>query len=158
MESYSEYDGDLANWYNSNVDQAFMKCRGELLAILREESSLMEIVKLIGSDVLPDYQKLIMEIAKVIRVGFLQQNAYHKDDTYVPLEKQFLMMKTILNLNEKAKTVTDAGIPLARLTETGIFEKLLKMKSDIGNDDTAAFDRLNEEIDEAVAVAGRSKH
>ena len=97
MESYSEYDGDLANWYNSNVDQAFMKCRGELLAILREESSLMEIVKLIGSDVLPDYQKLIMEIAKVIRVGFLQQNAYHKDDTYVPLEKQFLMMKTILN-------------------------------------------------------------
>ena len=68
------------------------------------------------------------------------------------------MMKTILNLNEKAKTVTDAGIPLARLTETGIFEKLLKMKSDIGNDDTAAFDRLNEEIDEAVAVAGRSKH
>ena len=67
-----------------------------------------------------------MEIAKVIRVGFLQQNAYHKDDTYVPLEKQFLMMKTILNLNEKAKTVTDAGIPLARLTETGIFESCSK--------------------------------
>ena len=157
MESYSEYDGDLSNWYNTNVDPLFMKYRGEILAILREESSLMEIVKLIGSDVLPDYQKLIMEIAKVIRVGFLQQNAYHKDDTYVPLEKQFLMMKTILKLNEKAKTVTDAGIPLARLTETGIFEKLLKMKSDIGNNDTAAFDRLNKEIDETVAAVNRSK-
>ncbi len=157
MESYSEYDGDLSNWYNTNVDPLFMKYRGEILAILREESSLMEIVKLIGSDVLPDYQKLIMEIAKVVRVGFLQQNAYHKDDTYVPLEKQFLMMKTILKLNEKAKTVTDAGIPLARLTETGIFEKLLKMKSDIGNNDTAAFDRLNKEIDETVAAVNRSK-
>ena len=157
MESYSEYDGDLSNWYNTNVDPLFMKYRGAILAILREESSLMEIVKLIGSDVLPDYQKLIMEIAKVIRVGFLQQNAYHKDDTYVPLEKQFLMMKTILKLNEKAKTVTDAGIPLARLTETGIFEKLLKMKSDIGNNDTAAFDRLNKEIDETVAAVNRSK-
>ena len=157
MESYSEYDGDLSNWYNTNVDPLFMKYRGEILAILREESSLIEIVKLIGSDVLPDYQKLIMEIAKVIRVGFLQQNAYHKDDTYVPLEKQFLMMKTILKLNEKAKTVTDAGIPLARLTETGIFEKLLKMKSDIGNNDTAAFDRLNKEIDETVAAVNRSK-
>ena len=67
------------------------------------------------------------------------------------------MMKTILKLNEKAKTVTDAGIPLARLTETGIFEKLLKMKNDIGNNDTAAFDRLNKEIDETVAAVNRSK-
>lgn len=156
MDSYSEYGGDLANWYNTNVDPLFMEYRAKILSILREENSLMEIVKLIGSDVLPDYQKLIMEIARVIRIGFLQQNAYHKDDTYVPLEKQFLMMKTILNLNEKAKTVTDAGIPLARLTETGIFEKLLKMKSDIPNGDTVAFDKLNDEIDQAVAIASRS--
>ena len=67
--------------------------RQEISTLLVEENNLMEIVKLIGADVLPDDQKLIIETARVIRVGFLQQNAFHKDDTYVPLEKQLLMMK-----------------------------------------------------------------
>lgn len=82
-DSYSEYLGDLANWYNNNVGNDFMSCRNEICSLLAEETSLMEIVKLIGSDVLPDDQKLIIEIARVIRVGFLQQNAFHKDDTFV---------------------------------------------------------------------------
>ena len=68
------------------------------MALLMQESSLMEIVKLIGADVLPDDQKLVLEIAKVIRLGFLQQNAFHKDDTSVPLIKQFKMMEVILYL------------------------------------------------------------
>lgn len=71
------------------------------MAILNQESSLMEIVKLIGSDVLPDDQKLTLEIARVIRLGFLQQNAFHAEDTCVPMEKQFKMMETILYLYEK---------------------------------------------------------
>ncbi|MGN0556783.1 MAG: V-type ATP synthase subunit A, partial [Acutalibacteraceae bacterium] len=96
ISSYSEYDGDLARYYDENVNPGFMQARTELIAILREESSLMEIVKLIGADVLPDDQKLIIEIARVIRVGFLQQNAFHKDDTSVPLIKQYKMMSTIL--------------------------------------------------------------
>ena len=87
IQSYSEYDATLSRWYEQNVDPNFMRYRSEIMVLLREESSLMEIVKLIGSDVLPDDQKLVIEIAKVIRVGFLQQNAYHADDTYVPLSK-----------------------------------------------------------------------
>ncbi len=157
MESYSEYDSELSSWYNDNVNPLFMRCRAEILSILREESSLMEIVKLIGSDVLPDYQKLIMEIAKVIRVGFLQQNAYHKDDTYVPLEKQYLMMKTILHLNSKAKAVTDANIPLNKLIQTGIFDRLTKMKSEIPNNDTQKFDDIEKEIDKTISEVLRSQ-
>ena len=76
----------------------------------------MEIVKLIGSDVLPDDQKLVIETARVIRVGFLQQNAFHADDTYVPLEKQKLMMKTILHLHAKAKDIVTQNIPLSKIT------------------------------------------
>ncbi len=102
-DSYSEYESDLSDYYNENVDPAFMKYRRTFINILREESQLMEIVKLIGADVLPDDQRLTIEIARVIRVGFLQQNAYHADDTYVPLKKQFLMMKTILHLYDSAK-------------------------------------------------------
>ena len=82
------------------------------MSILTQESSLMEIVKLIGArDVLPDDQKLILEIAKVIRVGFLQQNAFHKDDTSVPLIKQFKMMEVILYLYKKARALISMGCP-----------------------------------------------
>ncbi len=150
MESYSEYDTALSHWYNTNVDSSFMRCRGELMSILREESSLMEIVKLIGADVLPDHQKLTLEIARVIRVGFLQQDAYSKQDTYAPLQKQFRMMKTILYLYQAAQSVTQAEIPLSRLLETGIFEKLIAMKNDIVGDKTAPFDALEQEIDRTV--------
>jgi len=84
----------------------------------------MEIVKLIGADVLPDYQKLILEVAKVIRVGFLQQNAFHKDDTYVPMEKQFKMMEVILYLYKKAKNLVDFGVPVNFIRETGLFDSI----------------------------------
>ena len=88
MTSYTEYLDDLSDWYNKNVGVDFLKNRNEMIKILNQESELMEIVKLIGSDVLPENQKLILEIAKVIRLGFVQQNAYHDFDTYVPFKKQ----------------------------------------------------------------------
>ena len=80
-----------------------MQCRERIAGLLLQETSLMEIVKLIGSDVLPDDQKLIIEIARVIRVGFLQQNFFHDQDTYVSLEKQLKMMRVILHLYEKSR-------------------------------------------------------
>ena len=95
LTSYTEYLGDLENWYGANVGADFIPSRNELLHILTTESRLNEIVKLIGSDVLPDDQKLILEIARVIRLGFLQQNAFHAEDTFVPMEKQLEMMKNI---------------------------------------------------------------
>ena len=93
----------------------------------------MEIVKLIGSDVLPDDQKLVIETARVIRVGFLQQNAFHADDTFVPLEKQKRMMEMILYLYHKATQLIAAAVPISSILETGLFDKLVKMKYDILN-------------------------
>ena len=86
------------------------------MALLNQESSLLEIVKLIGSDVLPDDQKLILEIARVIRLGFLQQNAFHKDDTCVSMEKQFKMMDTILYLYKQARALVTMGHPMSHFT------------------------------------------
>ena len=110
----------------------------------------MEIVKLIGSDVLPDDQKLVIETARVIRVGFLQQNAFHADDTYVPLEKQKLMMKTILHLHEKSKEIVAKEIPLSKILKLGLFDKLTKMKYDIPNSRLEMFDEYIAEIDEKI--------
>ena len=152
MDSYSEYFNDLDPWFRENLGEDFIEYRNRISAHLQEESSLMEIVKLIGSDVLPDDQKLVIETARVIRVGFLQQNAFHADDTYVPLEKQKLMMKTILHLHAKAKDIVAQNIPLSKILNLGLFDKLTKMKYDIPNSKPEMFDDYIKEIDEKLAA------
>ena len=152
MDSYREYFNDLYPWFRENLGEDFIEYRNRISALLQEESSLMEIVKLIGSDVLPDDQKLVIETARVIRVGFLQQNAFHADDTYVPLEKQKLMMKTILHLHAKAKDIVAQNIPLSKILNLGLFDKLTKMKYDIPNSKPEMFDDYIKEIDEKLAA------
>nr|WP_317413307.1 V-type ATP synthase subunit A [uncultured Solibaculum sp.] len=151
MTSYSEYINDLTPWYQEHVGKDFMKCRAQINSLLQEENQLMEIVKLIGADVLPDDQKLIIETAKVIRVGFLQQNAYHKDDTYVPMEKQMKMMQVILHLYSRARHLVNASVPISRVIETGLFDKLTRMKYDIPNDEVSKLDDYIQEIDDTIA-------
>lgn len=148
MTSYSEYVEDLAPYYGENVGPDFMDLRQKLSTLLIEESNLMEIVKLIGADVLPDDQKLVIETARVIRVGFLQQNAFHKDDTFVPLEKQMLMMKIIISLYERANEAVKNGILFSSILKTGIFDKLIKIKYDIPNDKPEMFEAYEREIEE----------
>lgn len=150
-ESYSEYVGDLSKWYNKNISPKFLLNRQEIKILLAEENKLMEIVKLIGSDVLPDDQKLVIEISKVIRVGFLQQNAFHVDDTYVPLTKQMKMMDVILYLNKKSKEYVMTGKSLNMLLGTGIFEKVTKMKYDVSNEKYEQLDDYFNLIDTAIA-------
>ena len=147
LTSYSEYVNDLSSWYIDNVDKNFVSDRNRLMALLTQESSLMEIVKLIGADVLPDDQKLVLEIAKVIRVGFLQQNAFHKDDTSVPLTKQFKMMETILYLYKKSKALITMGMPMSVLKEDKIFDKIISIKYDVPNDRLDMFDDYKKQID-----------
>lgn len=145
--SYSEYDEDLKKFYDHEVGEDFLDIKQKISALLAEESKLMEIVKLIGADVLPDDQKLVIEISKVIRVGFLQQNAFHKDDAYVTLEKQKQMMKIIIYFYENASKLISRNIPFSVLAESGIFTKLSRIKYDIPNDDLGKFDTYYDEID-----------
>ncbi len=147
LTSYSEYLEDLAPWYADNVGSDFVDYRNQIVALLNQESSLMEIVKLIGSDVLPDDQKLILEIARVIRLGFLQQNAFHKEDTCVPLEKQMKMMETILYLYQKCRALVSMGMPMSILKEDSIFEKVIAIKYDVENDALYKFNDYKKAID-----------
>jgi len=137
--SYSEYFVDLKDWYEINFGAGFTKMRQQVIDILNKESSLMEIVKLIGSDVLPDDQKLVIETAKVIRQGYLQQNAFHKTDTYMAPDKQMIMLEVILYLNEEAKKLTAKNIPLNQLVATGVFSALYRMKFDLGDGQTKEY-------------------
>ncbi len=146
LNSYSEYMNELEDWYKENVTEEFIDVRREMLALLQEESSLMEIVKLIGADILPEEQKLILEISKLLRLGFLQQNAFHEIDTYVPLIKQFKMMDIIIELYRTSKKLVEKGIPVSQLRKTGIFDELVKMKYTIDNEHFEPFDEFKERI------------
>ena len=151
MESYSEYVRELSPWYRANVDRRFVEDRSKITAILSTEDKLMETVRLIGSDVLPDDQKLTLEIARVIRQGFLQQNAFHEEDRNVPLKKQFLMMETILYLYARAKELIAAGHPMSVLKREAVFEKIIAIKYDVPNAKPELFDDYRKMIDDFCA-------
>lgn len=148
LSSYSGYIDALAAWYNKNVAEDMMDLRSKMLEILYEENRLLEIVKLVGEDVLPDDQRLILEISRVLRVGFLQQSAFHKEDTYVPMSKQYLMLKTIDVLYSKGYSSVKKGIPISKVKNDEIYDRVIKMKYDIPNDDPKPFDELIKSIND----------
>ncbi|MDD6484380.1 MAG: V-type ATP synthase subunit A [Clostridiales bacterium] len=157
LSSYSEYVDELTDWYSANVSKDFMDKRTRIMAILQEESSLLEIVKLIGADVLPDSQKATLEVARAIRLGFLQQNAFHADDTYVPLAKQNRMMDVILTLDRRMKQMVDKGIVLSKVAKTGVVEEVIRMKYSISNDNfeepiKALTEKINDSFDKLIAA------
>ncbi|HNX16353.1 MAG TPA: V-type ATP synthase subunit A [Bacilli bacterium] len=149
--SYSEYLNDLTPWYNKHYGPRFMKDRTRIRTLLAQEDKLMEIVRLIGNDVLPDDQKLVLEIGRVIRQGFLQQSAFHEEDTYVPLRKQQAMIEAILLLYDETDKAISQGKPLSLVLKTGLFEEVTKMKYQIKNDEIKSFDRLKERIVSAIS-------
>ena len=146
LTSYSGYVSMLAPWLEKHVAEDMMELRGFAMRILQEESKLQEIVKLVGEDVLPDDQRLTLEIAKVIKVGYLQQNAFHQVDTYVPLKKQYRMLKVIEQLYRSAEEAVKAGIPISKVRNENLFNEIVRMKYSIPNDFTDEFDRLEKRI------------
>ena len=156
LNSYSEYINELKPWFDAHVTPDFMTVRKKMLSLLQEEDKLMEIVKLIGADILPEEQKLILEITKLIRLGFLQQNAFHDVDTFVPMEKQFKMMEIIMFLYDVSKPIVARGIPVSQIRKTGIFDDLVKMKYTIGNEDFTPFDELKVKIEKAFTQVNDS--
>ena len=146
--SYTEYYNDLLPWYKKNFGEEFPELRERIVALLNEESSLMEIVKLIGSDILPDDQKLVIETARVIREGFLQQNAFHEHDTYMTPGNQMAMLRIVLRLYDGARELVGMSIPLRQLMETGIFAELERMKFGLGEGRPA--EEYEQLVDEAL--------
>ncbi len=153
-QSYSEYLTDLTPWYTEHLGEDFLRLRAWLQATLKEETSLNEIVKLIGSDILPEEQKLTIEIARVIRLGFLQQNSFHAVDTYVPMEKMRAMMEVIFRLYDGSRSLLGRSIPLSQIKATGIFERLIRMKYDISNEEPERFRDYDQAVDDAIASVG----
>ena len=149
--SYSEYVERLLEWYESNIDENFEENRKEIVRLLQEENELQEIAKVVGQDVLSDMKKLVLETCKAIRLGFLQQSAMNEIDTFVPVEKQYKMLKSILKLYTESAKLVEKGIPISKIKETGLFEEYIKLKFNIKNDELEKFEEYDNRIEESLS-------
>lgn len=148
LHSYSGYIGALSNYYDNRLDGDLPGLRKKFMNILNEEARLQEIVMLVGEDVLPDKERFLLIVARMIKDAFLQQNAFNPIDQSVPLEKQFAMMEVIDTLYEEGKVVLDQGISIEEVKDEGIYSKIVNMKYNIANDDYKAFTHLINDIQE----------
>ncbi|MDN5312587.1 MAG: V/A-type H+/Na+-transporting ATPase subunit [Thermoanaerobacteraceae bacterium] len=147
LSSYSGYVPMLADWFRQNVASDIMALRSKMLKILQEENKLMDIVKLVGEDVLPDDQRVILEIARIIKTGYLQQNAYHPQDSYVPLSRQYSMLKVIDRLYDRAYSCVRRGIPLSKIKDEALFSDIIMMKYNTSDEKPELFQELCDRID-----------
>jgi V/A-type H+-transporting ATPase subunit A len=143
LNSYSLYTKALGPWYDEHVSPDWVKLRNDAMELLQKESELQEIVQLVGSDALPEDQQLTLEVARMIREYFLQQNAYHEVDTFCPMDKQFKLLKSIMSWGDKAHNALDGGAPI---------EDIMKLKS---KDDLAKV-KYEKEFDTALGVILKS--
>jgi len=140
--SYSEYVGDVTEWWQGEIDPEWGAQREEFMNILQEEERLRAIVDLVGADVLPDSQRLVLLTAEIIRVGFLQQNAFDKIDTFCAPAKQAALMRAMVVFHRRGRAVIDAGAPAVRLREMECVEALMRARLNIANDDAEALAEL----------------
>lgn len=154
LNSYSLYQDKMDSYIDKTVDEKFSKNRMRAMSLLQQESSLQEIVRLIGRDGLSDDDKLKLDVTKSLREDFLQQNAFHETDAFCPMEKQDLMLDTILYFYDKSLEALSDGANLDRLEELEVKEKITRLKL-IKDENLEEFDQLKEQIDkeckEAVA-------
>lgn len=151
LTSYSGYVTMLEDWYKENVAPDMIELRNKMIKLLQEEEKLNEIVQLVGEDVLPNDQALILETARIIKKGFLQQNALHPEDTYVVLKKQYKMMKVIDLFYENALKCVKMGIPISTIRSEDVISDIFKMKYDVPNDKLELLDDLMNKIVETYS-------
>ena len=150
--SYSAYVDLVAKWWHENIDPRWKEYRDEMYNILLREDELKEIVRLVGTEGLSERDKLILETAKLIREGYLKQNAFDPIDAFTTPQKQFKLMRAIIDFHRSAMRLVEHGIPVKVIREklSDLLGKLMRAKFEIPNEEADKIDKLREEILEAL--------
>jgi V/A-type H+/Na+-transporting ATPase subunit A len=151
LDSYSEYLEDVAGWWREKVGVDWFKMRSRAMEILSEEARLSQIVKLVGPDALPDEERLVLETARLLREGFLQQNAMDAVDAYSPVEKQIRMLDLILRFHSRALQIVKRGAPISVIHSLPIVDTLIRMKTSVPNEELGKMDEIEKAIDEQMS-------
>ena len=151
LESYSEYVDDVADWWHEQTGRDWLKMRNQAMDILAEESRLSQIVKLVGPDVLPDEQRLVLETARLMREGFLQQNAMDPIDAFSPIDKQVAMLGLILFFHQRSQRVLRRGAHIGVIHNLPVVNELIRMKTEVSNEELEKLDVIHKHIEEQTA-------
>ena len=155
MNSYSGYLTDIAKWWSENISDDWLKLRGETYGILQREDTLKEIVRLLGPEALPDEEKLILEVARMIKIGILQQNSFDDVDTYCSPEKQFKLMKLLVNFYNQGQQALKDGAALADIRAMPVIASLLKARMEIKDDEMDKLEKVqNDMVEQFKSVTG----
>lgn len=146
MNSYSGYLADISSWWGQNVSEDWYDLRLEAYGILQREDTLKEIVRLLGPEALPDEEKLILEVARMIKIGLLQQNSFDDVDTYCSPEKQYRLLKLMVDFYRSGKQALRDGAALAEIRKMPIQSSLLKARMEVKDDDMPGLDKLDTEM------------
>ena len=158
MQSYSGYLEDVSKWWKQNVSAEWYDLRAESYHILQREDTLKEIVRLLGPEALPDEEKLVLEVARMIKIGILQQNSFDKVDTYCGPEKQLKLVKLMVNFYKEAQKSLKEGASLPDIRAMPIITTLLKAKFEIPDDQVAKLDSINGQMsDQFQKISGREE-
>lgn len=151
LNSYSLYQRDLAGWYNTNVSKDWENVYSSTMGILQKEAELQEVVQLVGYDALPEKEKSVLDIAKMIREDFLQQSAFDDVDTYCSLKKQYMMLNSIIQMGKLQSEALDRGITMSMLQSIQSREKISRMKEVREDDFNKYYEELMMEMDKQVS-------
>lgn len=154
LTSYSLYTESLKEWFKENVAEDWTNKRTEAMVILQKESELREIVQLVGPDALPDREKVVLDVARMLREDFLQQNAFHEVDTYCSPQKQYKMLSLILKFYEKAMIALENGMEPSEINQLDVIDDIAKMKFIPEEKFDDEFNRLTKKIDMQLKRAG----
>jgi V/A-type H+-transporting ATPase subunit A len=150
LDSYSEYVDEVEDWWCERGFEQWHNLRERALEILQRESHLEQIVKLVGPDALPDDQRLILETARLLREGFLQQSALDEVDAYASIEKQIRMLEIILHFYDRAARIIAKGCPIVIIRDQSAVTSLVRMKTSISNEEIAKIDDVRKLLDEQM--------
>jgi V/A-type H+-transporting ATPase subunit A len=146
MNSYSGYIESVGRWWKERVDKEWLSVRANAYAILQREDALKEIVRLLGPEALPDEEKLILDVARMIQIGFLQQNAYDDTDAYCSPQKQFRMMKMFVQYHQEALKALRSGVPLPRIRGMQVIAPMLRAKFAIKSEELGKLESLVQQM------------
>lgn len=149
LHSYSEYVEDVSAWWDDRAPD-WSDLRMEALTLLQREERLQQIVKLVGPDVLPDVQRLILFIAEIMKNGFLAQSAFDEKDMYCTPERQIALLRIILTLYHRARDMVQAGTPLAHVRQLPCVSQIVRAKTSIGNTEPEALAALERRVEEEL--------
>jgi len=151
LDSYSEYIEDVADWWREKVGKDWLAMRNRAMELLSEENRLSQIVKLVGPDALPYAERMVLETSRLIREGILQQNATDPVDAYSPVEKQIRMLELVLYFHERGMNIIKRGAPISVVHDLPVVDTLIRMKSNVANDELSKFEDIQKAIDEQMS-------